>query len=108
MKLIDIKPLGHPVRVLVDGEVVAETDRALLLDETGLPGRIYVPREDVRQELVTPGDKRTHCPWKGHASYWTVAGAENAAWSYEAPKQKVAEIAGHLSFAGASVVIQRR
>jgi uncharacterized protein (DUF427 family) len=101
---IAIRPLGRPVRVSIGGQVVAESERALLLDETGHPERIYVPREDVTAP-VEPGDKRSHCPWKGDASWWNVAGAANVAWSYDDPKDRVSEIRGHLSFRGDDVKI---
>jgi uncharacterized protein (DUF427 family) len=47
---------------------------------------------------VEPSEKTTFCPFKGTASHWTVAGVENAAWSYEDPKQEVGAIRGLLAF----------
>ncbi len=61
----------------------------MLLFETGLPTRYYIPRDDVRTDLLTPTDHRTGCPYKGWASYWTAhingTDYENIVWSYPDP-----------------------
>lgn len=90
----------HPGRVLVSaGEtVLAETTRALMLDEDGYPPRLYIPRQDVDMTALTRSRQVTQCPHKGEASYFSAAGAENIAWSYELPFANVAAIRGHLSF----------
>ena len=71
------------------GEKLAESDRPVLLDETGLPTRYYLPREDVRTDLLQPTDTHTTCPFKGEASYWSAEiGGEvhpDVVWSYESP-----------------------
>ena len=71
---VDVRRSSRPVRVLLreSGTVLAETSRPLLLSETGLPNRFYLPAEDVRQDLLEPSDTHTVCPYKGTASYWTV------------------------------------
>ena len=84
-------------RILAGADVIADSDRAVLLSETGYPVRAYIPREDIRA-AIEPSDKTSFCPFKGNASYWTVGGAENAAWSYEDPKPEVEAIRGHLAF----------
>jgi uncharacterized protein (DUF427 family) len=84
-------------RILAGDQLIAETDRAVLLSETGYPVRAYIPREDVRA-AIEPSDKRSFCPFKGDASYWTVDGAEDVAWSYEEPKPDVEAIRGLLAF----------
>ena len=98
---VDVRQSARPVRVEVDGEVVAETTRARLLFETQLPTRFYPPREDVRVELRTSA-RRTYCPYKGRASYWSadVGGRrrEDLGWSYEQPLPDVAAIAGLVAF----------
>jgi uncharacterized protein (DUF427 family) len=86
-----------PARVLAGDELIADTDRAVLLSETGYPVRAYIAREDIRVP-VEPSDKTSFCPFKGDASYWTVAGLENVAWSYEEPKPEVGAIRGRLAF----------
>lgn len=98
---IDVRRSSRPVRIEVDGEVVAATTRARLLSETGLPVRFYLPREDVRVEL-RPSARRTYCPYKGQASYWSVDAGGRArpdlGWSYEQPLPEAVAIAGLVAF----------
>jgi uncharacterized protein (DUF427 family) len=94
---IDVRQTSRPVRLELDGEVLAETTRARLLFETSLMTRFYVPREDVRVALE-PGSRRTYCPYKGRASYWSVGRYENVAWSYEQPLPDMATITGLVAF----------
>jgi uncharacterized protein (DUF427 family) len=98
---VDVRQSARPVRIEVEGEVVAETTRARLLCETSLPLRFYLPREDVRVELH-PSSRRTYCPYKGQASYWSVdAGGrrrEDVAWSYERPVPDAGAITGLVAF----------
>lgn len=94
---IEIESSPARARILAGGEVIAETERALLLHETGHAVRAYIPREDVRA-AVEPSQRTSFCPFKGDASYWTVGGVQDAAWSYEEPKAEVAAIRGHLAF----------
>jgi len=90
------------VRVRVGGEVIAESSRALRLQEAAMAPVFYIPREDARMDTMQPTALSTYCPYKGEASYYTVnAGgqqAENAVWSYETPYPAMAGIAGHLAF----------
>ena len=81
-----------------DGRVLAQSDRARLLHETGAPVRTYFPREDVRLDVLTRSEHSTHCPFKGDASYWTVAGLGDVAWSYEDPKPEAERIRGMIAF----------
>ncbi|GAA3487892.1 MULTISPECIES: DUF427 domain-containing protein [Streptomyces] len=92
------------VRVVRGGQVLAESRRPLLLHETGLPVRYYLPPEDVRTDLLTPSDTSTHCPFKGDASYWSVPDAADLVWAYQDPKPEVAAIKGHLCFYDTEVV----
>ena len=69
---ISTNPSESHVRVESNGQVLAESDRAVELHETGLPTRYYLPREDVRMELLTPTDTTSHCPFKGDASYYSA------------------------------------
>jgi uncharacterized protein (DUF427 family) len=84
-------------RILAGDQLIAETDDAVLLSETGYPVRAYIAREDIKLP-IEPSDKTSFCPFKGDASYWTVAGVENGAWSYEQPKPEVEPIRGRLAF----------
>ena len=95
---ISTRPSTKHVRVELDGQVLAESDRAVELEETGLPTRYYLPREDVRTELLTPTDTTSHCPFKGDATYFSAPGADDAFWIYEAPSEDDARpIAGLLA-----------
>ncbi|MEH0109032.1 DUF427 domain-containing protein [Tersicoccus sp. MR15.9] len=86
---IDSLTGGRHVVVTVDGQVLADSTRPVVLVETGLPPRYYLPREDVRMDLLTPNDTHTVCAYKGVASYWsaTVDGrtVADAAWTYPDP-----------------------
>lgn len=99
---ITITPTDLHVQVTVDGEKIAESNRPVLLEETGLPTRYYLPREDVRLELLQSTNHETTCPFKGQASYWSVvAGNEvhdNLAWSYETPIPQAEGVAGLICF----------
>jgi len=91
-------PFRGLVRVERDGRVLAASDRAVALDETGLPTRFYLPREHVRMDLLTPSRTTSHCPFKGDATYFSAPGAKDVFWVYEAPSEKDAlPIAGMLA-----------
>ena len=95
---ITTHPAGVRVRVEHDGQVLAESDRAIALEETGIQTRYYLPREDVRTDLLEPSDKTSHCPFKGDATYFSAPGVQDAFWVYEAPSEEDAlPIAGHLA-----------
>jgi uncharacterized protein (DUF427 family) len=98
---IDALPSSRHVRLELDGEVLAESSRPVLLFESMLPMRFYLPRDDVRAELV-PSPTRTTCAYKGHAGYWSpvVAGrpVPDLAWSYEDPLHDAAAVRGLVAF----------
>jgi uncharacterized protein (DUF427 family) len=94
---VDVVASDRHIRVLVEGEVLAETDSALALFETGLPTRWYIPAEDVLAERE-PSDTVTHCPYKGQASYYSVGGEKDLIWYYPEPRAEVGRIAGRLCF----------
>jgi uncharacterized protein (DUF427 family) len=89
------------VEVRLDGELVADARRPVLLEETGLPTAYYLPKSDLVAE-ARGIELSTHCPFKGDASYWTIdAGGRShdaIAWSYEQPKEGAEEIEGHVAF----------
>jgi uncharacterized protein (DUF427 family) len=99
---VTIIPSDARIEVRLEGVLLAATDRSLRLDETGLPPRYYVPRADVRMDVLRPTASHTTCPFKGQASYWSadVSGRshDDVVWSYETPIPSAAEIAGYLSF----------
>ena len=99
---ITISRRGKRVRVTFAGRVIADTEDALTLKETSYKPALYVPRSDTDMSLLAPTDHRTHCPYKGDASYFTITvdgrSAENAVWSYEQPYPAMAEIKEYLAF----------
>jgi len=98
---IDILPASPQVRVLRKGALLAESSRAMVLFESNLPPRWYLPREDVPAELH-PSDTVTRCPYKGAATYWSVSiGGHltpDIVWCYESPFPEASRIAGLLAF----------
>ena len=92
------------VQVKVNGEVIADTREAIQMEEamegsTAAPVVYYIPRKDVRMERLVRSSHGTHCPFKGDASYFSVAGGpENAVWSYEAPYDEMLAIKERLAF----------
>jgi uncharacterized protein (DUF427 family) len=99
---VDVLDSSRHVKVTLNGEVVAETDRPKVLFESALPPRYYIPPEDVRTGLLTPTETHTRCPYKGLASYWSVeAGGERVediVWGYPEPISAVEKIQDHLCF----------
>ena len=94
----------NPKRVLVKaGDVViADTIRGITLREANYPAVQYIPREDVRMDLLQRSQTHTYCPYKGEASYFSIpAGGEksvDAVWTYEEPYPAMAEIKDHVAF----------
>lgn len=99
---IEVRPGSQRVRIEVAGEVIADSRRALVLDETRCPTRFYLPRDDVRLDRLERTATHTHCPYKGDASYWSVRVGDrvvaDAAWSYEDPLPEREDIRGYLCF----------
>jgi uncharacterized protein (DUF427 family) len=99
---IDVLDTSRHVKVSLDGEPLADTTRARVLFETGLPPRWYIPAEDVRSELLVESDGRTGCAYKGFASYWSVRigdrTEEDLVWTYREPRREVEPIAGYVAF----------
>jgi len=99
---VDVRRSSRPVRVRLGDTVIAESRRPLLLSETGLPNRFYLPTGDVRQDLLEPSDKHTVCAYKGTASYWSVNAADHklsdAVWSYPQAEGDSAAVSGYLCF----------
>ncbi len=103
---IDVRPSSAHVRVKYGDEVIADTREAVEMHESTGEGKktvapvvYYLPRKDVRMDRLARSSHATHCPFKGDASYFSVAGGpENAAWSYEAPYDEMAAIRERLAF----------
>ncbi|MBV9796132.1 MAG: DUF427 domain-containing protein [Actinobacteria bacterium] len=99
---IRIEPNQRRVRVFFGGEPIADSSRTIYLFETGHLPVYYFPREDVRFDLLESTSHTTHCPYKGDASYYSIAAggrqADNAVWAYREPIGSVAELAGYVAF----------
>jgi uncharacterized protein (DUF427 family) len=103
---VDVRRTSRHVRVLADDVLIAETDSPLLLSETGLPNRYYIPRADVRLELLRPSATTTVCPYKGTAEYWSLQSAADIAWSYPDPLEEAVRIADYISFLHDALTIE--
>jgi len=102
-KRVDCLPSSRHVRVVVGGETVADTHRPILLFETGLVTRYYIPKLDVRMDLLRPSDTVTRCPYKGLAHYYSVAvngrTYDDIVWYYPHATPESTPIAGgYLAF----------
>jgi uncharacterized protein (DUF427 family) len=99
---VDLHPDSRRVRVTFNGQVIADSTATLRVEETGYEPVHYIPEKDMRMDLLRPTDHKTHCPFKGDASYWTIGAgdkqAENAVWGYRTPFDEVAGLAGHYAF----------
>jgi uncharacterized protein (DUF427 family) len=98
---IDMRASSQHVRVLLDGVVLAESTRPVILFEGQLPPRAYLQPEDVHWDLLTPVDLVTICPYKGHAQYWAAPGLGDGrpvAWSYGPEYPEMAQIHGLIAF----------
>ena len=101
-KRVDVIPSSRRLRVEMGGLTILETERPYLLFETDLPVRYYVPREDVRMDLLTPSSRHTSCPYKGDAEYWSLKLGDKVhkdiLWSYPDPIPEAPKIKGLISF----------
>jgi uncharacterized protein (DUF427 family) len=98
---VDILASSRHVRIEVDGVTLAETVKPTLLFETGLPVRYYLPKTDVRMDLLTPSDRTSRCPYKGQAEYWSLRDGDrrsDIAWSYRTPLPESQKVAGLICF----------
>lgn len=88
--------------VRAGGAVLGESTEAIELTEGDYPPVIYFPRSDIAMAFLEPSDTASTCPWKGAATYFSIVTKsttlKDAVWSYEAPKEGLDEIAGHLAF----------
>lgn len=99
---VDVLNSSRHVKVVVDGTVVAETHRPRVLFETSLPTRYYIPKADVRLDLLEPTDTVTQCPYKGKASYWSIRIGDKVhkdlVWGYPFPIPECPKIEDLLAF----------
>ena len=103
---IRLKPVKGRVRVKFHGQTVADTTAALALEEpmgadrsTVAPIIYYIPRMDEKTERLVRTPKKTHCPFKGDATYYSFRdGGADVVWSYEQPYDEMMPIKGRLAF----------
>jgi uncharacterized protein (DUF427 family) len=94
--------LSEPMRVEINGEVVAESSDVIALEEDDHPVRFYFPRTDVRMDKLERTQTTTQCPFKGTAHYYSLRteGEEldDAVWTYEEPYEEHLELKDRLAF----------
>lgn len=105
-KRVEALPSSRHVTVKLDGVLLADSTEPVLLFETYLPTRYYLPRADVDLDRLSAGKNRSHCPYKGYAEdYWDAPGSPSVAWSYPDPYPAVARIRDRIAFYNESVDI---
>lgn len=106
---IDVLQSSRHVEVFVGDVKVADSTKPRLLFETGLRTRYYLPKTDVRMDLLSPTELKTHCPYKGTASYYSVTVGdethENIVWWYPTPLPESQGVAGMVAFYNEKVKI---
>ena len=99
---LTLEPCDMRIRGEFGDERIVDSDRVLVMHETRLAAVYYFPRDDVRMDLMEKTGHRTHCPFKGNASYWTLkAGgkaARNVAWGYEEPYDEAEGVRDYVAF----------
>ncbi|PLL13651.1 hypothetical protein C0V75_09860 [Tabrizicola sp. TH137] len=97
----DLQPVPQRLRVMLDGAIIAETQRGLRVLETHHAPTYYFPPEDVHATLQ-PARDSSFCEWKGAARYFDIVSGSRvlrkAAWSYPAPTPRFAALAGYIAF----------
>ncbi len=99
---ITVEPFKGVVTVTFGDAIIASTENALLLDETGHSPVFYIPFNDIYFDFLQRSDRKTHCPFKGDASYWDVSATGEAMkdvmWAYEQPYDEMRAIKNHGAF----------
>lgn len=99
---VDAIPSSRHIKIVLGGKVIAESRRPVIVYETGIRPRYYLPRVDIREEYLTRTELHTRCPYKGEASYWSadIDGKQfdNIVWSYPYPFPDVQNLSALLSF----------
>jgi len=97
-----VEEVSETVKILFNGEMIVESDRAKRVLETSHPPTYYIPPDDVRQEFIQPTERTSFCEWKGRARYYSVEvkgkKAPHAAWSYPDPSPGFETLRDHLAF----------
>ena len=97
-----IEPVAATIKIVFNGEIIAETNKAFRVLETSHPPVCYIPPTDIKMNYLLPESRQTICEFKGIAHYWTLQ-VDNrksslAAWSYPQPPSEFVEMAGYLAF----------
>lgn len=105
---ITLEPNPSRVVVRAAGKVIADTTSALILREATYPPVQYIPLDDVDPSALRPSTNKTYCPYKGEASYFSIAVTQpntgevdeitDAGWTYEQPYDAVDRITAHVAF----------
>ncbi|EAQ67230.1 hypothetical protein MED121_14924 [Marinomonas sp. MED121] len=99
---IVITPSNTTAKVSYEGHVIAMSSHLLILDEAGLSKVVYIPVKDIKMSLLAENQHKTYCPYKGHASYWSLMlekkTIENLAWGYKSPFLECESLINHLAF----------
>ena len=103
---IDIYPTGRRVRVVLEGECLADSSRAKALFETGHPPRWYLSPEDVRLDLLEESATQTRCAYKGAATHFNALGHDDVAWTYPDPLYDGERVRGLIAFYGERVDLE--
>ena len=103
---IDVFATDRRVRILLDGECLADSNRAKALFETGHPPRWYLPAEDVRVDLLEQSATETHCAYKGAATHFHALGHEDVGWTYREPLYDGERVRGLIAFYGERVDVE--
>ena len=102
---VDARRSSRRIEVRSDGRVLARSERPVVVAETGVPLRFYLPREDVAAEL-RPSDTTATCPYKGRAAYWSLDGIEDVAWSYDEPLESMLPARDAVCFDASKVEVR--
>ena len=99
---VDVLHSSRHVQVSIDGVKVADSHHPRLLFETNLPTRYYLPKLDVRMDLLVASETSSRCPYKGVASYWSLnagdAAAKDVAWGYNTPLSDASKLTDLVCF----------
>ena len=99
---VDLSPFAGTVTVSADGQMIARSQSAILVEETNHAPVYYLPVEDIEQSHLERSSRVTRCPFKGKATHWNVTvglhGIDNAMWAYEMPYDEMLELAGMAAF----------
>jgi uncharacterized protein (DUF427 family) len=102
---VDARRSSRRIDVRADGEVIARSERPVVVAETGLALRFYLPREDIVADL-RPSATSATCPYKGRAEYWSLGAIEDVAWSYGQPLESMLSARGHVCFDDTKVEVR--